>query len=78
MRDAGDRWESVDTIHAAAGVKIIAQGLEKALAGSTIRLASDEARDEAKKETQVSVELDEEGVVIKADTIGGLEALAFE
>ena len=52
MRDAGDRWESVETIHAAAGVKIIAQGLEKALAGSTIRLASDEARNEAKKETQ--------------------------
>ena len=38
--------------------------LEKALAGSTIR-SSDEAREEAKKETQVSVELDEEGVVIK-------------
>ena len=78
MRDAGDRWESVDTIHAAAGVKIIAQGLEKALAGTTIRLSSEEAWDEARKETQVSVELDEEGIVIKADTIGGLEALAFE
>jgi len=78
MRDAGDRWESVDTIHAAAGVKIIAQGLEKALAGTTIRLSSEEAWGEARKETQVSVELDEEGIVIKADTIGGLEALAFE
>ncbi|MGB1955551.1 MAG: translation initiation factor IF-2 [Candidatus Poseidoniaceae archaeon] len=78
MRDAGDRWESVDTIHAAAGVKIIAQGLEKALAGTTIRLSSEEAWQEARKETQVSVELDEEGIVIKADTIGGLEALAFE
>ena len=78
MRDAGDRWESVDTIHAAAGVKIIAQGLEKSLAGTTIRLSSEEAWEEARKETQVSVELDEEGIVIKADTIGGLEALAFE
>lgn len=78
MRDAGDRWESVDTIDAAAGVKIIAQGLEKALAGTTIRLSSEEAWGEARKETQVSVELDEEGIVIKADTIGGLEALAFE
>ena len=78
MRDAGDRWESVDTIDAAAGVKIIAQGLEKALAGTTIRLSSEEAWEEARKETQVSVELDEEGIVIKADTIGGLEALAFE
>lgn len=78
MRDAGDRWESVDTIDAAAGVKIIAQGLEKVLAGTTIRLSSEEAWEEARKETQVSVELDEEGIVIKADTIGGLEALAFE
>jgi translation initiation factor 5B len=50
MRDAGDRWESVDKIEAAAGVKIIAQGLEKALAGTTIRLSSEEAWEEACKE----------------------------
>ena len=36
------------------------------------------ARREAHKETKISVEIAEEGVVIKADTVGGLEALAFE
>ena len=33
---------------------------------------------EARDEASISIELDEEGIVIKADTLGGLEALAFE
>ena len=83
MRDAGDRWESVDHVEAACGVKIVAQGLERALAGTTVRLAKDEAALKAAiaachEECRVDIDLQEEGVVIKADTIGGLEALAFE
>ena len=31
MRDAGDRWESVDSVEAACGVKILATGLDRAL-----------------------------------------------
>jgi translation initiation factor 5B len=42
MRDAGDRWETVGHVDAACGVKIVAQGLERALAGTTVRLAKDE------------------------------------
>ena len=83
MRDAGDRWESVDHVEAACGVKIVAQGLERALAGTTVRLAKDDEALEAAiaachEECRVDIDLQEEGVVIKADTIGGLEALAFE
>ena len=32
----------------------------------------------AKSESKISVQFEEEGVVIKSDTLGGLEALAFE
>ncbi|GIR08016.1 MAG: hypothetical protein CM15mP18_3450 [Methanobacteriota archaeon] len=80
MRDAGDRWESVDLVEAACGVKIVAQGLERALAGTTVRLAKDDEALEAAiaachEECRVDIVLQEGGVVIKADTIGGLEAL---
>lgn len=83
MRDAGDRWESCDHAIAACGLKITAPGLEDVLAGTTLRQTrtADElaiAEQLAYKEARITVELAEEGVLIKADTIGGLEALAFE
>ena len=83
MRDAGDRWEACDSATAACGLKIVASGLENVLAGTTLRQTNtDDARKtaeiEARKEATISVEIAEEGVVIKADTVGGLEALAFE
>jgi translation initiation factor 5B len=83
MRDAGDRWEICDSAIAACGLKIVAPGLEKVLVGTTLRQTNlDEektaANIEGRKEANISVELAEEGIIIKADTIGGLEALAFE
>ena len=83
MRDAGDRWEACESASAACGLKIVAPGLENVLAGTTLRQTnSDEAKAnaeiEARKEATISVDISEEGVVIKADTVGGLEALAFE
>ena len=83
MRDAGDRWESCEKAVAACGLKIVAPNLENVLAGTTLRQTnSDSARanaeKEAYKEAKISVDTAEEGVVIKADTVGGLEALAFE
>ncbi|HIF15828.1 MAG TPA: translation initiation factor IF-2 [Candidatus Poseidoniales archaeon] len=83
MRDAGDRWDSVDFIKAASGVKISGPGLENVLAGTSLRLSnSDEELTNAEalawEEAKISFETDEEGVVLKSDTLGGLEALAFE
>ncbi|MDP6869898.1 MAG: translation initiation factor IF-2 [Candidatus Poseidoniaceae archaeon] len=83
MRDAGDRWEPTEIAIAACGLKIVAPGLEKVLAGTTLRQTNEadtqkKALVEAQKEATISVDIAEEGVVIKADTIGGLEALAFE
>ena len=83
MRDAGDRWDDTDVAHAASGLKISAPDLDNVLAGTTLRVVnSDEERESAisaaTAESELSIELDEEGVSIKADTVGGLEALAKE
>ena len=83
MRDAGDRWDDTDVAHAASGLKISAPDLDNVLAGTTLRVVnSEEEREEAisaaTSESELSIGLDEEGVCIKSDTVGGLEALAKE
>jgi translation initiation factor 5B len=85
MRDAGDRWDAIETVEAAAGLKLAAPDLDGVLAGTTLRVLPEDAElrqqviDAAEDESEISIELDEEeGIVIKADTLGGLEALAFE
>ena len=85
MRDAGDRWDAIETVEAAAGLKLAAPDLDGVLAGTTLRVLPEDveirqqAIDATGEESEISIELnDEEGIVIKADTLGGLEALAFE
>ncbi|MFL2962788.1 MAG: translation initiation factor IF-2 [Candidatus Thalassarchaeaceae archaeon] len=83
MRDAGNRWDDADIVNAAAGLKISAVNLEGVLAGTTIRVVNNDierniAIKEADRESELSIELSEEGVCIKSDTVGGLEALAKE
>ena len=61
----------------------LAPSLDGVLAGTTLRVVSNDTEREealalADAEANLSVELDEEGVTIKADTVGGLEALAKE
>jgi translation initiation factor 5B len=75
------QFESVDEVAAAAGIKIAAPGLENVIAGSPIVAVKDEKEiEEAKKAVQTEVEEVQfvkqiEGVVIKADTLGSLEAM---
>jgi len=81
IRDPQDRFDSVKSVSAAAGVKIAAAGVEGAMAGAPIRVATGDPApivEEVAKETSVSVETSEAGVLVKADAIGSLEALAFE
>tara|TARA_A100001037_G_scaffold287708_1_gene297536 strand:- start:65 stop:1732 length:1668 start_codon:yes stop_codon:yes gene_type:complete len=83
MRDAGNRWDDTEAANAASGLKISAPSLDGVLAGTTLRVVSNDTEREealalADAEANLSVELDEEGVTIKADTVGGLEALAKE
>ncbi len=77
-----DRFERVKSVVAAAGIKVTAPNLEGVLAGSplfVIRGNRDEVESRIKKEmSEIHVNLADEGLVIKADTIGALEALCKE
>ena len=80
MRDKKAKFKSVNEVSAAAGVKISAPGLDKAVAGMPLRscLADEvqKVKDEIKKEVdEVIIETDKQGIVIKADSLGSLEAL---
>jgi translation initiation factor 5B len=82
MRDPRDKFSSVDSVFAAAGVKVVASDIEGALAGAPLyAVAPNETpkkyvktiEDEIKK-IRITTQLD--GVVLKADTLGSLEAIA--
>jgi translation initiation factor 5B len=78
------RFERVKTVNAAAGLKIVAPNLELALPGSQVRVVKDEAtlesvRDDVKSDIEaLKMETVPEGIIIRADTLGSLEALAQE
>jgi translation initiation factor 5B len=74
------RFERVDEVLAAAGVKIAAPNLDAAMAGAPIRVVRDRDRDAVVAEVEseladIQVETVDEGVVVKADTLGSLEAI---
>lgn len=82
MRDKKSKFKNVKEVTAATGVKIVASGLDSAVAGMPIRATSSQKDVETlKQEVQEEVksvvvdESGDDGVIIKADTIGGLEAL---
>ncbi len=75
-----DRFEKVDSIAAAAGVKIAAPNLDEAMAGAPVRVVRDREIEDVIEEVQaelaeVEVSTQEEGIVVKADTLGSLEAI---
>ncbi|MCE4621232.1 MAG: translation initiation factor IF-2 [Desulfurococcales archaeon] len=75
------RFVNVEEVHAAAGVRIAASGLEKALAGSPLFVAENaeslnELVERVRKEIEeLRIRTDNVGVIVKADTLGTLEAL---
>ena len=80
MRDPKDKFKGVDQIYASAGVKIAAHGLEDALAGAPLRVALEGKEDEVFKEVEAElesfrIETKTNGVILKVDTLGSLEAL---
>ena len=75
------QFDSIDKVTAASGIKISAPNLENVIPGSPIIAVSSEKEiEEAKKQVQKEVEEVQfkkqiEGVVLKADTLGSLEAM---
>ncbi len=81
IRDPRERFESVKEVHAACGIKISAPDLDLVVPGAPLRVVhGDEAEliQEIKNQSQVKIELNKDGLYIKADTIGSLEALVKE
>ncbi|MFC6954003.1 translation initiation factor IF-2 [Halorubellus litoreus] len=75
------RFEQVDEVMAAAGIKVAAPDLDEAMSGAPIRVVRDRPVEEVEREVrselaEIAVETAEEGVVVKADTLGSLEAMA--
>jgi translation initiation factor 5B len=82
MRDPRDKFSSVDCVYASAGVKVVAPGLEGALAGAPL-FAVPSGEDPAKYCKLITEEIGRiriikeiNGVIVKADTLGSLEAMA--
>ncbi len=77
------KFKQIKKATAAVGVKISAPGLEDALAGAPLRVADEETLEEIVEQVkseieEVRIDTDSMGIMIKADTIGSLEALVHE
>lgn len=82
IRDPKRRFESVDFVSAASGVRVFVPDVEGVIPGAPFRATTlqdlEAAKAEVAQESTVQVELAEQGIYIRADAIGSLEGLAFE
>ncbi len=73
---SAEKYRGVQEAHAAAGVKIVAPGLDDALSGSPIRHCSAEAEKEVMEEIQrIKIDSNAIGPVVRSNTLGSLEAI---
>ncbi len=81
IRDPRQKFDSEEFISAAAGVKILAPNIDDVVAGSPFRGIGDPSEEEIiykeiEEEVQaIRIKTEKAGVVLKADTLGSLEAL---
>ncbi len=81
MRDPRDKFTPVESVFSAAGVKLVSPDLAGVVPGTTVATFKNEQqfqglKAEMEKElSNVVVRTDNMGVIVKAESIGGLEAL---
>ena len=81
IRDPRQKFDSVNNVSAAAGIKILAPNIEDVVAGSPFRGILDPSEEKSVYEEieaeveSIRIKTDKAGVVLKADTLGSLEAL---
>jgi len=81
IRDPENKFLQINEVHAAAGIKMLAPNIENVVAGAPLRgVLVDEDIEEIYKEIEaelgeIQIETEDEGVVLKADTLGSLEAI---
>ena len=81
MRDPRDKFRHVDTVIAAAGLKITSPDLDGVLAGSPLYVVNnpeDEERLKSNIETEIKsaiIQTESNGIILRCDTIGSIEAI---
>ena len=78
MRDSKKKFQKFDEVVAAAGIKIAAPNLDDVVSGSPLRVLSDkeDVEEEILKEIEdITISTEDEGILVKADTLGSLEAI---
>ena len=78
MRDSKKKFQKFDEVVAAAGIKIAAPNLDDVISGSPLRVLSDDenVEEELLKEIEdITISTEDEGILVKADTLGSLEAI---
>jgi len=80
MHDRKTNFKLTKEVSAATGIKISAPELENAVAGMPLRSCLPEEAEKVKEEImkeieEVIIETDRQGIVVKADSLGSLEAL---
>ncbi len=79
IADEKFKFNEVKEVVAAAGTKILASNVRDVISGMPLIVANknlDEAKEQAQKEVEeVLIQTDRQGIVVKADTLGSLEAL---
>jgi len=82
IRDPRDKFSSVDEVSAAAGVKIAAPDLDEALAGAPVYVVPPEDKTDdyvkmvSEEVEKLKITTDIDGIVLKTDALGSLEAVA--
>lgn len=81
IRDPRDRFQPVNEVMAASGIRILFQGEGGIIPGSPFKEASGDLitlKNTIEDAIKSSFRPSSEGIVAKADTVGGLEALVYE
>lgn len=81
IRDPREQFGSSEEVSAASGVKVLAQNLESVLAGAQIRVTRKDLENviaQIKADSKLDVETADEGIIVKADAVGSLEAIIYE
>ncbi|MBN2155908.1 MAG: translation initiation factor IF-2 [Candidatus Lokiarchaeota archaeon] len=81
IRDPENKFLQQQEVFAAAGIKILAPNIEHVVAGAPLRgVPNEENLEEVYQEIEeelgeIQIETEDEGVILKADTLGSLEAI---
>lgn len=83
IRDPKRRFASIESVEAASGVRVFIPDTEGIIPGALFQVANtpeelERARAEVQEASVPQIDVEDQGIYIRADAIGSLEGLAFE